>query len=577
MRQSLGLALVVCSVVSQAGAQQTPTGPGHGPEEPGSVAVTPPRARSTSRSSASSTRTATAPSWDRTARPCRSPRGSTIPRASSLSAWLFVADKNASGGSTPRARRRSSLRPRRFPRRRCSSTTSPSIRERHALCQRFGRPQGQGRGGLPHLAEGRGEPGPRKQRAGPRTRPTACCSTGRRICCWSISAPASCTASSWPTARREDRRRLRRRRRPGLGQLRPAVRHRLEGRQGLRHPASRRQAGAAAPRASDPPPTVPRCRPARTILVPDMKAGTVTALPITVPGCGGRRRRCRCKTAVAFPELKWTGWKGETEAGKVRSAAAHRADPRRRRQQPRLRRHRAGRHPRLPQRSEGRRRRRSSSTSRTASATTTTQNEEGFLGLAFHPKYKENGEFFVFYTPKTAKLTNVVSRFRVSKDDPNRADPASEEVLLRVRASRSGTTTAARSASARTATCTSRSATAALANDPYDNGQNLEDPARQGPAHRRGPQGRGGKNYAIPKDNPFVGSRTPARRSGRTGCATSGAWRSTARPGKLWAADVGQNLYEEIDIIEQGRQLRLEPPRGAAPVRRQRRRPQART
>src|SRR5262249_39067191 len=59
------------------------------------------------------------------------------------------------------------------------------------------------------------------------------------------------------------------------------------------------------------------------------------------------------------------------------------------------------------------------------------QNEEGFLGLAFHPKFKENGEFFVFYTVKTPKLTNVVSRFRVKKDNPNEADPASEEELLR--------------------------------------------------------------------------------------------------------------------------------------------------
>ena len=32
------------------------------------------------------------------------------------------------------------------------------------------------------------------------------------------------------------------------------------------------------------------------------------------------------------------------------------------------------------------------------------QNEEGFLGLTFHPDYKKNGEFFVFYTTKKAKL-----------------------------------------------------------------------------------------------------------------------------------------------------------------------------
>ena len=57
-------------------------------------------------------------------------------------------------------------------------------------------------------------------------------------------------------------------------------------------------------------------------------------------------------------------------------------------------------------------------------------NEEGFLGLAFHPKYKENGEFFVYYTNKAKRHQNVVSRFRVSKDNPNQADPKSEEILL---------------------------------------------------------------------------------------------------------------------------------------------------
>lgn len=63
------------------------------------------------------------------------------------------------------------------------------------------------------------------------------------------------------------------------------------------------------------------------------------------------------------------------------------------------------------------------------------ENEEGFLGLAFHPKFNENGEFFVYYTAKPTEEhphESVISRFRVSADDPNRADPASEEVLMRI-------------------------------------------------------------------------------------------------------------------------------------------------
>ena len=61
------------------------------------------------------------------------------------------------------------------------------------------------------------------------------------------------------------------------------------------------------------------------------------------------------------------------------------------------------------------------------------KNEEGLLGLAFHPKYKSNGEFFVYYTTTDEPLTSVVSRFRVSKDDPNKADPNSEEEIMRIK------------------------------------------------------------------------------------------------------------------------------------------------
>jgi len=38
-------------------------------------------------------------------------------------------------------------------------------------------------------------------------------------------------------------------------------------------------------------------------------------------------------------------------------------------------------------------------------------NEEGFLGLAFHPRYRENGYFFVYYTNKADKHQNVLARY----------------------------------------------------------------------------------------------------------------------------------------------------------------------
>src|SRR5574341_1100597 len=58
-----------------------------------------------------------------------------------------------------------------------------------------------------------------------------------------------------------------------------------------------------------------------------------------------------------------------------------------------------------------------------------TSNEQGLLGLAFHPQYAQNGRFFVNYTDKNGDTS--ISRFQVS-DDPDIADPASEVKLLGV-------------------------------------------------------------------------------------------------------------------------------------------------
>ena len=59
--------------------------------------------------------------------------------------------------------------------------------------------------------------------------------------------------------------------------------------------------------------------------------------------------------------------------------------------------------------------------------------EQGLLGLAFHPKYRENGFFYVDYTEKVDnQLYTVISRFNLSANDPNQADPASEMRLLQI-------------------------------------------------------------------------------------------------------------------------------------------------
>jgi glucose/arabinose dehydrogenase len=60
-----------------------------------------------------------------------------------------------------------------------------------------------------------------------------------------------------------------------------------------------------------------------------------------------------------------------------------------------------------------------------------TQGEGGLLSVAFHPRFAENGFFFVNYTDAGVAHT-VIARYKVSDGNPNVADPASGRVLLRI-------------------------------------------------------------------------------------------------------------------------------------------------
>jgi glucose/arabinose dehydrogenase len=289
----------------------------------------------------------------------------------------------------------------------------------------------------------------------------------------------------------------------------------------------------------------------KSVLVADATAGTLTAIPITIPGWEVDDTPLPLETEVAFPNLQWTGWKSENERGQPTPlrplVLTHAGDGS----------HRvflATQHGVIHVFPED----------QTAGPTRVfldisskvkyddRSNEEGFLGLAFHPDYKKNGEFYIFYSIKTQppKFTNVLCRYRVSKDDPNRADPDSEEELLRVEHPfwnhDGGTVLFGPDGYLYVAL-----GDGGAANDPFGNGQNLNSllaKVLRIDVNRK----ENGKPYGIPKDNPFVG-RSDARPE--IWCyGLRNVWRMAfdRQTGVLWASDVGQDLYEEIDLLVPG-------------------------
>jgi glucose/arabinose dehydrogenase len=291
----------------------------------------------------------------------------------------------------------------------------------------------------------------------------------------------------------------------------------------------------------------------RAVVLADPAAGTLTAVPLRHPEMVVDETPLPIQTVPAFSRITWTGWSNGSETGRLvpmRPIVLTNAGDGSRRVfmgtqhgvihsfaldaadkpttlfldiQDRVRYH-------------------------------DSTNEEGLLGLAFHPRFKENGEFFVFYTPKPAKNINVVSRFRLRKDDPTRADPGSEQEILRFTKpfwNHDGGTIAFGPEGKLYIT----HGDGGLANDPYNNGQNLQ--SLLGKILRIDvDHPSDGKAYGIPSDNPLVAKAKddPKRRPEIWAYGLRNVWRMDfdRATGRLWAADVGQNLYEEINLIERG-------------------------
>ncbi len=175
--------------------------------------------------------------------------------------------------------------------------------------------------------------------------------------------------------------------------------------------------------------------------------------------------------------------------------------------------------------------------------------EEGLISLAFHPKFKENGRFFICYAQQNPKI-NRISEMKVSASDPGKADLATERIVLEIPRPY----------------WNHNSGNMLFGPDgmlylSVGDGGKGDDVARlaqnlflmNGKILRLDVDTRTGRReYGIPTDNPFV--KTEGARSEIWSWGMRNPWGLAFDhdTGAFWCADVGQEQREEINIITKG-------------------------
>lgn len=196
------------------------------------------------------------------------------------------------------------------------------------------------------------------------------------------------------------------------------------------------------------------------------------------------------------------------------------------------------------------------------------ENEDGLLSIAFHPGFKTNGLFYIYYNqrnppdqkgkPLNFPYRSVISEFKVSARDPGKADMTSERVLLEVPQpfwNHKG----GELAFGPDGCLYLGLGDGGSGGDPLGNGQststllakmlridvNSRGAAREGKHVRQ-------LQYGIPADNPFA--EEPRARHEIFAYGLRNPWRYSfdRQTGALWVGDVGQDLWEEVDLVTKG-------------------------
>lgn len=186
--------------------------------------------------------------------------------------------------------------------------------------------------------------------------------------------------------------------------------------------------------------------------------------------------------------------------------------------------------------------------------------EIGLLGLAFHPNYATNGYIFVYYIDQPSNYRINIARYTVDSSNPNLIDSSSRTIIAQYTKNQSDSNhNGGKIAFGPDGYLYISIGDGGGGGDPQGNGQNLNtvfgsmlridvdldgnNPLETNPELPDG-------NYEIPSDNPRVGL------SGLEEIYAWGirnTWKFSFHPtGNLWGADVGQNSYEEINIITKG-------------------------
>lgn len=172
--------------------------------------------------------------------------------------------------------------------------------------------------------------------------------------------------------------------------------------------------------------------------------------------------------------------------------------------------------------------------------------EQGLLGLAFHPNYSENGRFFVNYTAEEPDSATVVAAYTVSADNPDVASSTGQRLLTIAQEN-----------------VNHNGGMLAFGPDGYlyvalgDGGDADDDHGPGRPEHGQDTSTllgsllridvNNGATYSVPADNPFVGGEG-ADEIWSVGLRNPWRFSFDRQTGDLYVADVGQGCWEEVNV-----------------------------